>query len=290
MNYFFYLFSTVFLSLFFSYECNTKEGIFRKYPQIRSLPSEKFFVILNNGIFIYENDFSNFIEKYKFTGIQTVNNEEDNNKTAISEIEYNNNFYIVCLVKNFLYLYDNNKESITTYVNLTTNLTGKKYNLNTFINNNKLSCIISFIQKSKYNNYNNIYKIYFYKIDNLNDANNIIISNYIYFNEDTVKINRKSYITDFSLSCQIIENNILLCFYLKENSKYLQSSGFYIYNNCNIEINYDSSYTNNYIKDNINSLKDIKASKPFNTSQLLVCYERIFNDNNKNGSFVFIII
>ena len=94
-----------------SINCKSEE-ISYNYTQIRNLPSGKFFVLLFNGIFIYENDFSKNEQIYQFKGNQVIHTEEDMNITVLSEIELENKYYIACLVKNFLYLYDNDKSSI----------------------------------------------------------------------------------------------------------------------------------------------------------------------------------
>ena len=74
------------------------------YLKIKNLPSGDYLVITSKDIHIFSSDFSNDNLIYKFgTQATMVNNAQDDKKTTISEFKNNDNYYILCLVKNFLY-------------------------------------------------------------------------------------------------------------------------------------------------------------------------------------------
>ena len=103
-----------FILLSFSYEYII-HPVDNKYPRIKVLPSGEFFIIMSNGIYISNNDFSNITQIHQFMNAQCINSNEDNNKTALSEFKNGNDFYILSLVKDYLFLYDFNKQQITQY-------------------------------------------------------------------------------------------------------------------------------------------------------------------------------
>ena len=159
------------------------------YPKIKDLPSGEYFIIMSNGIYISNNDFSNIIKIFKFNNDQSINSIEDNNKTALSEFKNDTNFYILSLVKNYLYLFDFNKRNISQF-DLRDKLNGNFYNLIPYkIFENALYYVIVFsetikeICKNKY--YDNLslrfinYRINFFE----EKANqNIYIISYNYKN------------------------------------------------------------------------------------------------------------
>ena len=64
--------------------------------------------------------------------IHFINLKRHNCKTIISEFKDNFNFYVLCLVKDYLYLFNNNTLNITQF-NLTEYIKdGISYNLNPY--------------------------------------------------------------------------------------------------------------------------------------------------------------
>ena len=53
------------------------------FPRIKQLPSGDYFIILSNGIFIYNNNFSYNKTIYDFSSSEKVNNFDDDKKTTI---------------------------------------------------------------------------------------------------------------------------------------------------------------------------------------------------------------
>ena len=227
-----------------SINCSIQDSSY-KYIKLIDLPSGKFFVILFNGIYIYEYDFANYNQIYKFKGNQVIYCDEDMNKTTLSEMEFNNTYYIACLVKNYLYLYDDHNNSIVNEVDLNYNLTGIFYNLNLFTNKNVLSCIITYIENTIYKSFN-IKRFTFYKIDFFKGNKNYVITRYNYFDDAYSEKNRKSYISDVFFSCNIYEE-YLICFYLVEDSTKIPIIGFNITNNFQVIEYYNQIYASNTI-------------------------------------------
>ena len=132
------------------YSCDYKlYKVNGSYPKVKKLPSEEYLVILNNGIYIFNNNFSNSTEIKKFEEEQIVTSDEDNIKTTISEFKDNSNFYVFCLIKNYLYLFNYNTSNIAQF-NLNEYIKGGMYyNLNPYkCTNDSLEYIISYINIS----------------------------------------------------------------------------------------------------------------------------------------------
>ena len=254
----------------FSLSETTNEQSNRLYPKMIDLPNDKFLFVIVDGIYIFESNLLDKDKIFNFEGQQIINNVEDMNKTTLSDITYNDNLYIFCLVKDYLYLFDNNKKKIIKELNLNSYLNGKTYCLNPFINGTYLSCIISYTEKTSYPiatddiNILNIYGITFLSV-NENDQN-FFISKREYFNKTYVESKGASYISKPSSTCQI-SSNILYCFYFVEDSKKIRVSLFNLLNNYEeINNNFIFSY-NNQIE-----LYEIKSFSPFNSSLILLCY------------------
>ena len=121
------------------------------YTRIKNLPSGDYFVILQNGIFIYNNSFSYNKTIYNFEYSEKINNFDDDKKTTISEFKNNGYFYILCLIKDNLYLFNFNLTTIKKYF-LDSVLTGSFYNLIPYQNDDSseiFNIVISFISSKK---------------------------------------------------------------------------------------------------------------------------------------------
>ena len=118
------------------------------FPKFKQLPSGNYFALLQNGIYIYSNNFSNITLIEQFNGDEMINNEKDRNKAIISDIKNETNYYILCLVKERLYLFDNERYNITK-INQGIDSSGDYYNLIPYkIDMNLLYYIIIFSQKT----------------------------------------------------------------------------------------------------------------------------------------------
>ena len=82
-----------------------------RFPNAKLLPSGKYFILVDNGIYIYNSNFSLNKTITNFSDDECIDGT-DYNKAIITEFkdDYNNNFYIICLVKvQFLYIFESQK-------------------------------------------------------------------------------------------------------------------------------------------------------------------------------------
>lgn len=107
----FYFFNTFFFfSFFYSIKniiCEeqiSKENQ-KEYPKVKQLISGEYLLILNDGIYIYDKDFLNIKKNSNFNSDQRYYNDDDFNKIVISEFIDNNDYFVLCLVKNYIYLF-----------------------------------------------------------------------------------------------------------------------------------------------------------------------------------------
>ena len=211
------------------------------YTRIKQLPSGEYFIILDNGIFIYNKNFSYNNSIYNFSNSEKINSFDDDKKTTISEFKNNDYFYILCLIKDNLYLFNFNRRTIKKYF-LASYLTGSFYNLIPYKNadSSEIYIVICFMsyKKKKFFFYENInYFLHFYnfRIDP-NRGTYSCISN-----KEYNKIEND--ISGIYFSCQIIkldEQNYLVCFYLTKNN--LCASRFNIKEQFKKEENFDCCY------------------------------------------------
>ena len=185
-----------------------------EYPAIKKMSSaEKFFILLNDNIRIYESDLQSGYNVRNFTNEQNIESNIDNEKTVLSEFIHNNKSYILCLTKG-KHLFIANESNIIheSQLNITSNNSiGYYYNLIPYKQNQFL---ISFISKeiAKENTTEKESFLYYYLrikffLYNLNDINNPQI------NDNMPTIYGLKYFTDYYLSCQITYDEKVVCFY-----------------------------------------------------------------------------
>ena len=145
--------------IFLSLSETTSQQYIRRYPKMIDLPDDKFLFVIVDGFYIFESNLLDNTKIYTFTGQQIIDRIEDINKTTLSDITYEDNYYVFCLVKDYLYLFDNNKKRIIKELDLNSYLNGKLYSLNPFINGTYLSCIISYTEQTRSSGYYYYYYI-----------------------------------------------------------------------------------------------------------------------------------
>ena len=107
-------FSPILISLFilfFLFQKSISERIMdARFPNVKVLPSGKYFILVDNGIYIYNSNFSLYKKIANFSYNEFMN-ETDYIKTIITEFRDDHNiFYIICLVKvQFLYIFESQK-------------------------------------------------------------------------------------------------------------------------------------------------------------------------------------
>ena len=268
-----------------SYEYDIHE-LNDSYLKIKNLPSGDYLVITSKDIHYFSSDFSKDNIIYKFDTQETkVNNTQDDKKTTISEFKNNDNYYILCLVKNFLYLFDYNEMNITLVSDLNSKLsTESHYNLIPYkLIGNSLYYFISYIKKKPiicWSDTHNFYSFIFlhYKIELSPQENkNKFISENFYQECDHhfIGMYYSSYITDSIFSCHFIEKKYLVCFYLIEDSKEIKISSFNIDNNFNKEKEKDYTFK----IDNCDKVNYILSSLSIKTNKIFFCFYMNYKSN-----------
>ena len=231
------------------------------YFKIIKISSEEYFILLKDGIYIYNNDFSINKKLYEFTDEEAIKNDKEFNIIIISKYINNNGFFILSLVNNILYLLDYNKQKLAKF-NLTSDLTGDYYNILPYKLEYKSFFLIIIFTKKNCNLLTET-KLNFllYKIDissneytiNLENINNLEYSSY-----SCESIN--------SFSCHIISNDKLICFYLaiKLLIKKVLLMDFDIQNNF-------QKGKENYLDIKLSEIKSIKTSLSKEGNQILFC-------------------
>ena len=274
--------SFISLYLFLIFIKNSFDSIIiEKFPKAIILPSGNIFMILESGFYIYNSKFSLNKTIYSFTSDEKIDNDEEYNKIAFSEIELDDNFYIFCLTKDkILFLFENNNYQYNKYIlDLTSkgnyySITPKEYN------KTETKILISFasiefISGSYHFNLN----LYVYKLDLslFNQERNI--TKYSYKGEKIFQCSSDFLnVKDFYLNCyNKYSSNIFFCIYKKYDcSNNIQMK----IESLKCRLNSDYSLSRKGVKD-INgkeSSKDIKISLSKNGTQSLICY-RYMQDN-----------
>ena len=267
----------IFVNLFllFSSEYQTYSLGSKKYPKVKQLPNNEYFVILNDGMYIYNNNFSNKILLQEF---KPEISYYYINKIVISELEDNNNIYIFSIIENDLYLL-NYSIINQTCIKLNSDLNGYNYynyyNLIPFkTTNNTLDYIIYYPEKY-YSSGDNYYLLFFhYQIELFSNNNKSTLKN-----ESKSKLeNHLSYCTNKCLTCQLINENDLICIYITynwNNGEYLVFSGFNINKNFKKEIE-DYKYQTYYYY-----IIDIKSSLNNIKNTIFICYNAKYYYENR---------
>ena len=265
---FLYNLSFLILSLFLFYNLfqNSLQSIISgKYPKAKILSSGNYFIIYDKGINIYNKNFSLNKSLYNFTAEEIIENN-DYEKTVISDFKSINNYYILCLIKgNFLFIFEDNTYKLKKIIlGLLDNET-KYYNLIPYkYNESSFQYIISFIFKE-----NNIlkYNFLYYNVDKYLDfeaLKNTLITKKTYNKKRTCDDGIRYVITNFSLPTQITfsEYGKLTCFFslyggCLTDKVILKADNYNIDNDFKIQMQ-NSTY------DSIDNIEDIKSSFPNN--------------------------
>ena len=272
-----------FVSLFllFLFIKNCFESIIKgKYPKAIILPSGNFLIILESGLYVYNSDFSLIKAIYTFPENEKIDNDEEYNKIALSEIKLDNIFYIFCLTKNnILFSFENNDYQFNKYYLSDLIIKGNYYSINLKeYENQEIKILISFISR-----------------ENESDSKYKFILNYYVYNVDLSEFNRIKNISVYNnkkkyrdiIECQT-ESLQLKDIYFNCFSEY--SSDIYVpifnnYDSCSNNImkikSYKSEINSNYVlywgngkehNNQIQNIQDIKFSFSKKDSKSLICY------------------
>ena len=167
-------FKFIFLYLFFNIFINSFQSFIQgKYPKVKNLPLGKYFIVVESGIYIFDENTFLFQPIYEFTSNEKIGSYEEYNKIALADLEIDGNFYILCLIKdNILFLFENNNSQYKKY-NLDIDVKGVKYDI--FPNKyygGKIQIIVTFMNYTEISQKSYFYLyIFVYEINSLtNDS------------------------------------------------------------------------------------------------------------------------
>ena len=209
--------------------------------------NDNYFIILNDGFYLYNFIYLNCSLIYKFSVTIT-----DNDKIFLTELVDETNPYILCLVNQYIYKFNERTNAITSYDLYNTSIPKNiYYNLFPYKiqNNDNISFILSY-----------------------NDTSNLT---FYYFNftlNGKIQEPKKISFTDMKIENQMIRCLInsplsyIQCFYylIKENQKYFLSTKFSI-DNMNIIMKDSFNLTVN------NIIYEIKPAMSYNNN-IFVCF------------------
>ena len=237
----------------------------RKFPNVKVLPSGKYFILVDNGIYIYNSNFTLNKTITNFSNDECMN-EEDYNKVIINEfVDDNNNFYIICLVKvQFLYIFESQKYILYKSKINDIDKTRQYYNLIPLkMEYPNFHYIISYI--SQISNYK--INLFHFRVNISQEDNN----NNELFNKKEWGIYDNIIISQEYISCNKISNQKFICFYRVN-----------LYNITALILNETLEICKNQTKKIVNTIESIKSSYDIKKKNCLVC-----NHNGNNGFFCY---
>ena len=234
------------------------------YPSAFLLSDGNLFLVTENGLRIYDSNFTNLQQYYNFESEYRITSENEAEKTAIAEYPDGT---VIALVKNILYIL--NKER--SYI--------KKKNLSNYFTNGIYYSLIAY-------NYDSLY--YYYVIA-YSDNGKIIIK-YFNFSNDTImtrnmQIDSLSYkptnsqgqetcLRNYGLSCGVMiynESNVVSCFYQLNSPDELGVSSYYIKTTGFQEVNITKKFSSN------NQTSIIKSVMSPDKKIALICHNKYYS-------------
>jgi len=215
---------------------------------------EKYFIILDTGLYLYDSDFLNCSSIYEFKDEY----KKENNTIILKGFHYKSKAYIICLVNEYIFIYNENTYTILNYkIEQIHKFKDGYYDMMPYKIENSYLGFIVVLNKD-------IDKLFFY-FYNFSIKEGINEQNIISFSDMNIK--------NKMIRCQINSNlTFFICFYYSKinEENYLNSTIFYI-ENMNLRKGKTST-----IEKVVNAINEIKIVTSFNDNFFL-CYS-----NNTN--------
>mgnify|MGYP002624199862 CR=1 FL=1 len=257
-NHFVFFDIILFLLMFGKY--NSQAPLF-KYPQAITLSNGDIFIIHQTGIELYD---SNMTTKRSTIATleedEKVYNKSHLSKTTISKFKNEDNEYIIALIQDKIFIFDNNGQKLYKSENKIPELQGDYYTLVPIKKDaNSYYYIIGFIDSKL------VLQLLLYKFTDETKKDNECIKS---------KSINQTKIFDKGLSCQLMKhktkNNVLICFYVVQG--YPTNFTFYMINPDTLDIINDeeenASFLTTYSDHNIRGIKSATSDN----KNVLICY------------------
>ena len=190
------------------------------FPSILTLLNQKNVLVTNDGIHFYDSNLENEeIEKYVSLYIPS---EQDNYKTAMTQLSVEDNGYIIILVMNIIYFFEADGNFIISS-DISNLINGEYYCLTPYKKeNNYLNYIISYINSTEKKLILHHFKFDIYYHNNEQETLKNIQIKIQDSNDDPSELVGDTCLFLFDSS----NNNILTCFYLVSHPVQIQSRSF----------------------------------------------------------------
>ena len=214
------------------------------YPSAVTLPNNNYFIIEQNGIYIYDKYFSSIVNSYIFSNEEKINYLSDLSEVII---RYQNN-YLICLIKSKIFLFDNTGNLLTKTSKAIVDSSYWHPTLApTFVKNNYYYFIVGYFipsYKLKLINYRiHLSNHAFEKVDDNVDDD---FESYWYSNYD---FRNKGLSCEYMLDDYAYEYYFLICFFIIENGSNDElAESFYEITESKVE--WTGSYRMAYIQTN----------------------------------------
>ena len=195
------------------------------YTHALSLINGNIFIIHKNGVMVYNYNCTIILYDYDFNGETLILSEKENNLTSLIQCSDSVKQYVIVNIYNKIYIFSSRGEYLFRLDN-------------TFFSDYSFDNLIYFSYSFLFYKYDN--SNYYFILGFVNNEKNIRIIQFI-INMDNRNLEIKNNITHITynsltdvITCQIINSNILGCFYIRsvdDNKKYLYVTEFYLENN-----------------------------------------------------------
>ena len=233
------------------------------YPLIRRLNNGNYFAMTSQGIYLYSEDFTLKMEKYKFASALFEDNNENVYSADVAQFLSSDGGYIICLIRNEIFAFS---KDIHIVAHLSID----------YVQNRVTYKIIPLGQDSSYNNYYNFVIIQV-------DGYNILVRKYRYdsyryeieyVNEYYVSCGYEPY--KLSFSCELMNyssNKVITCFYgAWERLSYVtfDIDSFSKIDDRSSDYSIDGMPGGQYF---------VTSSSPSDKEKLICCFQRVGNLN-----------
>ena len=250
------------------------------YPSAISLMNGNFFIVEQNGIFVYDEQLTNIIRNYSFKEEDKIANLDSlSNVIILYKRNYQN--YIICLINGKIYFFDYEGKLLKETEKIITDENYYHPTLTPIKLDDDYNSYYYIVGYYTYESSSYKIKLLYYKI-NLSDYSNNYITSFSLVEFTSSFWKDKYHFEGQGLSCEYLnaenydQDTFLTCFFIINiDNKMALSHNFFGVTDSELSIN--KKYYYDYIK-NLNAVKQLKVVATNNRKNALVCL--LFTDQN----------